>query len=136
MPPSTSPSLDTKVVFLSCYREGRICVPKCLGYVREKNKTTRRCNNPIGKDKMEEHNGYMEKLNSLPLKDRAKSTLLEDATSLLFCQHHKVRYLSAELENARQKFRDAVSEEAKKKEEERVQVCGSAMQMTIIEVLI
>lgn len=85
---------------------------------------------------MEEHNGYMEKLNSLPLKDRAKSTLLEDATSLLFCQHHKVRYLSAELENARQKFRDAVSEEAKKKEEERVQVCGSAMQMTIIEVLI
>ena len=86
---------------------------------------------------MEEHNGYMAKLNSLPLQERAESSLLEKATSLLFCQHHMVSYLSDELENARQKFRDAVSEEAKKKkEEERVQVCGSVMQMTIIEVLI
>lgn len=54
----------------------------------------------------------------------------------MFYQYHG-SCLSDELENARQKFRDAVSEEAqKKKEEERVQVCGSVMQLAIVEVLI
>ena len=85
---------------------------------------------------MEEHNGYMASLNSLPLQERVQSSLLEKATSLLFCQHHKVSYLPEELENARQKFREAASEEARKKEEETEKVCGSVMQLAIVEVLI
>lgn len=72
----------------------------------------------------------MERLNSLPLRERAESPLLVEATSLLLCHRHIDSCLSGELENARQRFRDAASEEARKEEEEETkQVCGSVMKM-------
>lgn len=84
---------------------------------------------------MKEHDNHMVRLNSLPLWERAESQDLEEAAKLLLCRDHK-EDLSLELEKARQKFREAASEEARKKEEETEKVCGSVMQLAIVEVLI
>jgi hypothetical protein len=78
---------------------------------------------------MVQHNNHMMRLNSLPLRERAESPVLVEATRLLLCHDHTPSDLSCELEKAKQKFRDAVDAEAKK-------VCGSVMQLAIVEVLI
>ena len=128
-PSSTSYSLDSEVIFASSYRKGAV---KCIGHAKSK---SRGCNRSISQANVKEHDNHMVRLNSLPLWERAESQDLEEAAKLLLCRDHK-EDLSLELEKARQKFREAASEEARKKEEETEKVCGSVMQLAIVEVLI
>ncbi|KAH7188341.1 uncharacterized protein B0J16DRAFT_318011 [Fusarium flagelliforme] len=111
MPAFTSPSLDPKVIFASCYRKG----PRCIGNAKSKGRT---CDRSIGQAKMVQHNNHMMKLNSLPLRKRAESPVLVEATRLLLCHDHIPSDLSCELEKAKQKFRDAADAEAKNEDED------------------
>ncbi|CAG7560874.1 unnamed protein product [Fusarium equiseti] len=111
MPAFTFSSLDPKVIFASCYRKG----PRCIGNAKSKGRT---CDRSIGRAKMIQHNNHMMRLNSLPLRERAESPVLVEATRLLLCHDHTPSDLSCELEKAKQKFRDAVDAEAKKEDED------------------